>query len=72
MNDLYQSKAYEYFWFLPPGTKGRPKKPTKEEIKEDARNARLTGIMHAVTGRKDLPDEGVVGGLLVELLVPKM
>lgn len=68
MNDLYQSKAYEYFWFLPRSTKGRPQKPTKE----DARNARLMGIRHAVTGRKDLPDEGVVAGLLVKLLVPKM
>lgn len=72
MNDLNESKAFEYFWFLPPGTKRRPKKPTKEEIKEDARNARLTGIMHAVTGRKDLPDEGVVDGLLIKLLVPQV
>jgi hypothetical protein len=72
MNDLNESKAFEYFWFLPPGTKRRPKKPTKEEIKEDARNARRTGIIHAVTGRKGLPDESVVERLLIKLLAPKM
>jgi hypothetical protein len=32
----------------------------------------LTGVMHAVTGRSDLPDENVVEGLLIKLLAPEM
>ena len=30
------------------------------------------GIMHAVTGRKGLPDENIVEGLLIKLLAPAM
>jgi hypothetical protein len=30
----------------------------------------LAGVMHALTGRKDLPDESVVEGLLIKLLAP--
>jgi hypothetical protein len=32
----------------------------------------LAGVMHAVTGRKGLPDESVVEGLLIKLLAPKL
>lgn len=32
----------------------------------------LAGVMHAVSGRKGLPDESVVEGLLIKLLAPAM
>lgn len=32
----------------------------------------LAGVKHAVTGRKDLPDESIVEGLLIKLLAPTM
>jgi hypothetical protein len=32
----------------------------------------VAGVMHALTGRKDLPDESVVEGLLIKLLAPTM
>ena len=35
-------------------------------------SAELTGLLHAVTGRKGLPDESVVEGLLIKLLAPTM
>jgi hypothetical protein len=32
----------------------------------------LAGVMHALTGRRGLPEESVVEGLLIRLLVPQM
>ncbi len=32
----------------------------------------LTGLMHALTGRKGLPDESVVEELLTKLLEPRL
>jgi hypothetical protein len=32
----------------------------------------LAGVMHAVTGRRGLPDESVVEGLIIKLLAPPM
>ena len=56
MNELNKAKAFEYFWF----------RLSKFEAPE------LTGLMHIVNGRKDLPDEDVVEGLLVKPLAPQM
>lgn len=32
----------------------------------------IAGVMHALTGRKGLPDENIVEGLLIKLLAPTM
>jgi hypothetical protein len=57
LSTLNEAKAFEYFWFRLPGSEDSPE---------------LTGVVHAVTGRKGLPDESIVEGLLTKLLAPKM
>jgi hypothetical protein len=62
MNVLYTAKAFEYFWFS--------LQPRRKRTGCHAPEA--WGLSYALTGRKDLPDEGVVEGLLIKLLAPDL
>ena len=72
MNDLNKAKAFEYFWFEPPNSARRKPKKQKRPHTAPPVTPELHGIMHALTGRKGLPDESVVEGLLIKLLAPKL
>jgi len=63
LSDLYEAKAFEYFWFLPKGTKRNKANPDQ---------ARIAGITHAITGRDDMPNEDIAEALLIKLLEPTM
>jgi hypothetical protein len=63
LSDLYEAKAFEYFWFLPKVPRGISSNPDQ---------SRVAGITHALTGRDEMPEESVVDGLLIRLLEPTM
>ena len=63
LSDLYDAKAFEYFWFLPKRTNRNKANPDQ---------ARIAGITHAITGRDDMPNEDIAEALLIKLLEPTM
>ena len=61
LGDLHTARAFAYFWFHPHGQSNR-----------QTSSAEAHGIMHALTGRKNLPNESIVEELLIKLLGNEM